>query len=554
MRSLDVKRPIWTYIKQRKKQSLMIVFFGMVTQLLTIMIPVSIGKYYQLAFDMSGRRAQFMGFIPDAWWDSVAEFLFIFVLLIVGRYGFFFVYQYTLNQAGQQFIKTVKDDLFARQLQVHYSVYQERGVGKYLLRYSGDLNSLRNLYIKGGLSVVSDVFIVLVAFIWFFALSPAGAMIILFGSLLSYGVIHWITQRVEHYSMVKRDKTAGQLSFVSRTLHSMLSVILMNKQDVELKKYCKRSAGIVAAAGDYNRWFVANNGFIAFFQYAVLAVVLWMFHQSIQNASSNKLNAAHLTSFILLYITILPVIRRLFRLPTVYKLGRVSLKKLEDIYQLRVEQAEAGTAVENLAAPVSVAFQHLDWGEGHVELKAVAAHHYVLYHDDSNESYSSVLQNGQSKPSFEALLAAFIGLSDNSAYEGQIAINGKTIAHCSAKSLRAQVSVLSAQVPLLGRTVYEAITVSRSKYCKKRSQVCLDNVQQALNLPEAARLSLTDKIGENGSSLSKMQYQVLCLVRGLNTTKPILLCDDFDLLSKSFYLQLLTKQTEEKKKTVIRYA
>lgn len=529
MRCLNPKQTLWAYLNQRKKQSLMIVFFGMLTQLLTMIIPVSIGKYYQLAFGMSGRRVEFMDFVPPTWWDTVPEFLLIFMLLIIGRYAFFFVYQYRLNQAGQEFVKVIKDDLFARQLTVDYAVYRDKGVGKYLLRYSGDLNSLRNLYVKGGLSVASDIFILIVAFAWFFALSVLGAVIVLLGSALSFVVIYWLTRRVEFYSLQKRDKTAGQLSFVSRTLQSILTVMVFNKQDIELKKYRKRSADIVIAAADYNRWLVANNGFIAFIQYAVLTLVLYVFYQS-HNQGNTNINGAHLISFVLLYITILPVIRRLFRLPTVYQLAGLSLAKLDNIYQLPTENTNVGETIYPTLSDFTLAFKQVSFGDGVVKLELISDNQYRLYRPKTL--------------AFQTLAYALTGLTEQPAYTGRIEVNGLALERYSTQSRRAQISLLSAEVPLLGRTVYEAITIKRTKGDRANSAQHLEKVQLILGIARHEQLSLADKIGENGSSLSAVQYQMLCLVRGLNTQKAILLCDRFALLPQNAYTQLIDEQNK----------
>lgn len=531
--SLALKRPAWAFIRQRKRQSLMIVFFGMVTQLLTMMIPISIGKYYQLAFGQSGRRVQFMDFIPATWWDTVPQFLIFFMSLVACRYVFFFVYQYTLNQEGQHFTKTIKDNLFSHQLNVHYPIYREKGVGKYLLRYSGDLNSLRNVYVRGSLSVISDVFIVSLAFVWFFHLSPAGALVILVGSLAAYTMIFWMNQRVECYSMKKRDKTAGQLAFVSRTLQGILAVTLMNKEATELKKYRKRSANIVASAADYNRWLVANNGFIAFLQYSVLAVVLYLFYRD-QEQGNTTLNGAYLTSFILLYLTVLPVIRRLFRLPTIYKLGHVSLTKLQNIYQLPIEDKKSGIAFTANATAVQLHFKQVQFAEGQVSVETINPQHYLIQRPKTLAP--------------ETIFQALTRLNHPDDYTGSITINDRNINTYNAESLRTHMSFISEKVPLLGRSVYEAITLSRSKQSAKHAQHYLEKIQAALSIPANARLSLQDKTGENGSSLSAMQYQVLCLVRGLNTTKPILLCDALPLIAETTYLSLLDKEG----KTIIR--
>ena len=164
----------------------------------------------------------------------------VFLLLIIIRYIFYFTHQYYLRVEGEIFVKNVKDFLFAHQLQIHNSVYREKGIGKYLLRYSGDINSLKRLYLKGTISAIVDAIMVVFALFWLYTLNSKGALAILILSVVFYIVIRLLNIKVEAYSFQKRNVTSGQLSYVSRTLNSILGVVLYNKQPVEFKKYSKK--------------------------------------------------------------------------------------------------------------------------------------------------------------------------------------------------------------------------------------------------------------------------------------------------------------------------
>lgn len=499
--------PVWSFIQRRKKQSLLIVFFGLLTQALTLMIPVSVGRYYQLAFDFSGSRTQLLSFIPEGWWHSIPTFLLFFSALIVLRYGCFVIYQYLLKRDGELFLRRIRNDLFAHQLSVHYAVYQEKGIGKYLLRYSGDLNSLKNLYVKGSLSIVPDVSIVVVALAWFFVLSPMGAMMIVLGVVSAFWVVRWFNLRIETQSMQKRDRTAGQLSLVSRTLNAILTVSMMNKQATEAKKYRRRSRAIMDSANRYHRWFVLNNGFIAFLQYGLLVAILWVFYQS----PSPVMDGANLTSFILLYITVLPIISRLFRLPTVFHLGKISVNKLRHIYTLKTESLTDG---EEIGDQPRVDFQQIGVGDETINLTV----------------QPNVVNDLALPPTVspQAIVLWLTGVERCS--RGEILVDDKPIDAYALSSRRAMIAVASRQLPLLGRTVYEAITAARSQRIKADSQRWLAEAQAQLEIPEVQRLLLDDRIGENGSALSVMQYELLCLVRGLNNDKPLLICEPMTLL------------------------
>jgi len=516
------------FLNQRKLRTFIIIFFGVISNILTILIPVSIGKYYELVFHVNARRVKSLGILPNKFWDTVPKFLVFFSLLIVIRFLFFFFYEYFLRKEAVIFIKEIKDYLFSHQLKVKYAVYKEKGIGKYLLRYSGDINSLKNLYIKGAIRVFIDVIMIMIALYWLWILNKKGAIAILLLSTLFYFVLRLINKKLEFYSLLKRNKTSGQLSFVSRSLNSIINIIILNKQEVELKKYKKKSNSIKNASIIYTKWFVINKGFISFIQYIILSIILYIFYtDSIENTSSGS----NLISFILLYLTILPVIRRLFSLESVYKLGSISLRKLNNILQLDEEEINNGEilSVEN----PSVTFEK------------------VVFHN--NEPVNFIAQKNKLNVVFLPkgvgsldLIYAILKIQYN--YSGTIKINKKSINEFTPKSLRSQIAIASQNIPIFGRTVYEAITKYRSKRIKNEILDLFESIRSPFS--ENIKLKLDDNIGENGSKLSKIQKEFLSLVRGVIQKKRIIIVSEFPLLKAINEIELFNI-LEKQKATVI---
>lgn len=498
------------FIRENVAKTLGIIVLGIISNVLTIMIPVSIGKYYQLVFQFDAYRVKLLGFVPDWLWNTVPKFLLAFSLLVLFRYLFFYLYQSSLRNQAERFIKQTKDWLFRHQLEVNYTIYKEKGIGKYLLRYSGDINSLKNLYLKGSVSVIVDAFMILIALYWLYRLNPKGALAIIILSGICYLVLRILNTKVESYSLMKRNKTSGQLSFVSRSLDTILGIVLFNKQGVELKKYKKKSEGIMETAMVYNRWLIATRGFISFFQYFILAVILYFFYLDL-GEYSNVEAGGNLITFILLYITILPVIRRLFLLDTVYKLGRISVNKLNNVLDLEQDPLEVGEELE--VKNPRVEFNEVQFG---------GTPTIDFYSEKMAVSHLSLPEGISSWD----IIAALSRINDS--YEGTIQINKEDIREKSPRSLRAAISFLSVQVPLTGRTVYEALTEFRSKKIKASVTERYEELVQTF--PNIPALGIDDPIGEKGVLLSRIQYEFLCFARGIMADRKIIIADAFPLL------------------------
>ncbi len=496
------------FLKKRKLQTFVIILVGIISNILTILIPVSIGKYYQLVFHMHAKRVKSLQFIPEKYWDTVPEFLTIFTLLILFRYFFFFIYEYSLRKEAAIFIKEIKDYLFRHQLHIKYNIYKEKGIGKYLLRYSGDINSIKNLYIKGTIRVFIDIIMIIIALFWLYQLNPKGSLVIIILSLIFYLILRIINKKVEHFSIQKRNKTSGQLSFVSRSLNSILNTITLNKQYIELKKYKKKSNAIKDVSIKYNKWFVINKGFISFIQYIILSVILYVFYIDSLN---NENNGGNLISFILLYLTILPVIRRLFTLETVYKLGNISVRKLKNILELEEEKTNSGKKIRSKI--LSIYINHLKFNRATpIDFKVENLKLNELLLPKGVESLDIIL--------------AFLRIQEN--YSGKIEINNKNIKIYAPFTLRENIAVSSKNIPLSGRSVYEAITTFRSK--KTKASISKSYNMVLALFEKNIHLKLDDYIGENGSKLSKIEKEFLYLVRGIIQNKQILIIEEFPLL------------------------
>ncbi len=504
---------IFQFITRRKKKTFYVILFGVFSNLLTILIPVSIGKYYDLFFNFNSQRARVLDFIPDYFWESIPNFLIFFSGLVIFRYLFFVLYQYNLKKESEILVKNIKDYLFKNQLHIKYNIYREQGIGKYLLRYTGDINSLKNLYLKGSIRFAIDVIMIMTSFFWFYKLNKIGAVIITLASLFSYVIIRFLNHKVEYYSLQKRNKSSSQLSYVSRALNSILSIKLLNKEITELKKFKKKSTDVRDLSILYDFWFVLNKGFISFAQYFILSIILYIFYLEYYPSQAN-IQAGNLISFILLYITILPVLRRLFSLETVFKLGNISIQKLNKIIELEKEDKKKGVILTTNNPRVlfeNVSYDNLPT---------------INFISKKMEICTLTIPSG-----FEKLQIIFFLTKISTKYKGIIKINDTDIRNISIQSLRANISYFSPTLPLAGRTVYEAITAYRTKSKKNKITNQFNLIQSIFILNQP--LKIDDNIGENGIKLSKLQYELLCLIRGIVSEKKIIILDEFHNLKNN---------------------
>lgn len=507
------------FIKKRIKQSALLVLIGFISSCFTLLIPISVGKFYELALGYSSKRLQFIEFIPDQFWDTTEKFLIFFGVIVVLRFIFYFWFEFKLRNESDLFIKEIKDFLFGFQLDISMDTYKKKGTGKYLLRYTGDINSLKNLYRKGSISILIDVILVVLGVFALFQINTLGGAVVAISVLIGYGIVKLINSRLEKASLQKRNKTSVQVAFVNRILSGIISVKAFNRKEVELKRYSTKSSKVLEKAIKYNRWFVLNSAFIYLLQYMTLLAVLFVIYRY---ESSAKMNASALISFILLYITLIPSIRRVYRLESVMKLGKISERKLRNILDQDLDHLEG---------------QDMNVNNPRMEiqgLKLTPKSKEINFVSEKKDICSVKIEDAHEVFKFmEALLQLYTD------YQGEIMVNKTNIKDLNSPTLRSMISISSPKFPLVGKTVYEAIVEARSKETRDQVEELFTFFKERM-LPNS-NLTLDSKIGENGSDLTLIEKELLSLVRGFANN---LRSSKFVIIDKYHLLELESNTVE----------
>ncbi|MEL6699131.1 MAG: ABC transporter ATP-binding protein [Bacteroidota bacterium] len=483
---------------------------GILSSMATILLPVSIGKFYALVFSFEGQSAMLLDFLPAHYCDTVPHFLGLFAVFIglyaVTHYG----KRYLTASAGELWIYELRNQLFKHQLKLNTRVYEEKGVGKYLLRYSGDLKSIQNYLTKGIIGFTSDI-VLIVCFIWVLA---TVSYLLTFISLLAMGLmlvpISLLNQRLHTISLDRRNQKSGLLSFVSQRLQAIVTIKAFNRAQPEGNQFENRSRKVFQTGCAFHRLSSFIFVLIPTLLYAMIGVIMYAIH--LQKAAGVVIDQASLLSAFLLILTMLPVFRRSLRITVVWKLGLISIEKLQHVLDLPLEQV--GGKDDLIKGEGTIEIQDLSFGYGKTKILDQLSVQWA-----SHGLHLVIGGTGSGKSLLAKLL---LGVYND--YKGRIIVNEQDIREANIKSLRKQVTIVSDDYPLLGKTVFEAISYSRKDSKRKAAEIQLNKVQHGL--PEEAKISLDQRIGSQGNNLSKGQESVLLFTRALLTRKPILLLDE----------------------------
>lgn len=517
------------FLSNYKFRFLLVIVVGFISSILKILIPISIAKYYSLLFETNSPKLVLLSFIPAHFTDTVSHFLVFFFILVVITGAFDFVERLGKGGFGELFLFDLRKKLFAKQLHIKQTTYDERGTGRYLLRYSGDLKSIQRYLTKGILQFAIDLLFITLTMTVLFIINPTICLIILGCTLVSFLLMVFINKWLYRISSLRRNRKSNLLSFVSTHLRSILAVKSFNKEKKTYRRFSRRAERILELGLNYHTANSFVQSMTKFTVYIMLGIILTYVHLSSWQSGSE------LFITILLLVTILPLFRRTLRVYSIWEMGNISFVKLINILDTEAEALPTKDSIERISGN-RVIVNNLSYKVGERE----------LFHNQSMviPSKSITLITGKGKTTFGKIL---LGIYDN--YKGTIKINRTNIRYIPPKVVRRKVTIASKDWPLYGKNVFDAISYNKKEKKKIAAAALLETLQKDWD----GQLTLDTPIGELGQLLSHNQYVLLCYARAILTKKKVLILDiPFQNLAPALRKTLIQHINSQKdKKTII---
>lgn len=533
----------WKFIKESIKENPglagLAVISGFCYNIFTVLVPIAIGRFYEFNFGFSSVRLKlfFSGF-PFIDTDSFNAFLIFFIGIILIRFLFEYTNRYVIGILGERFSKSLREQLFAHQLRVLTPIYDEKGIGRYLLRYSGDLKSVQNYLTQGIFRFAQDILLIaiLLAVIGYYSIIMA--LIILTFIVCAFGFIFFMNLVLYRISVERRNRRSGMLSFVNNSLRSILSIKVFNKNVPFGHRYNKRSLKLLDIGVKYQHITALINAVIPFITYLMVGITMFYIYR-LKNSGVDFDRSSFLI-LILLIISFLSIFRRILSVNIVWKLGNISFEKLIAVFMLKTESTSYKRSIK--IYDEAIVFKN-------VVYKTELSNHespFNLKIEPHSISFIKASPGSGKSLTFIKLLLKIYSPSEGVIYFGKYAAD-----KLSEKAIRKQITVVSSKIPLDGDTVFEAISYSREPEKRLQCEKVLNGLQQFV--PKSQQLNLSSKIGEQSNHLNDSQKQLLLWCRALLTNKPIwILHFPFDYINENLKKHLLQTILDwEEKKTVI---
>ncbi len=512
---------LFSFFIRYKWQSLLQFILGICTSILKILLPIAISKYFEMVFGSSSQKAVFLDFIPTEFIQTIPDFLLFFFVLVVIYGCFEFAELFGRNALSEIFIYRIRKILFQNQLYINHNTYDEKGTGRYLLRYSGDLSGILVFINKGVFQFFVDfsflvlTLLVLLSIDFYIFLIVFG---ILFCSVLLLLISNLWLNKV---SVKRRDLKSALLSFVSLHLRSILAIKSFNKERVVYKKYVKKVRKILFTSLQFH--FV--NGFIQTLSrsmvYLMLSAILVFVYITPNHSAST------LVMVVLLIVTLLPIFRRTLLVYSIWEVGSISFEKLFNVINAEKETENESSLLQKLRGN-SISVRNLSYGFDQNQVFD------RINFDIKSKAITQISGRGKT-----TLAKLFLGIYRN--YTGEIKIHKTEIQKVTNKALRKKITVVSTDWPLYGNRVVHAIANGANIERKNEAKRLLEAMQKNW----AGGLDLDLSIGELGQKLTYNQIIALSFARALLAKRKIIILEiSFEKLDtelKSFIITSLNK-------------
>lgn len=484
------------YLLSRKFEVAGLIGLGMLKNILTLILPISLGKLIAIYIKKGDGNTS----LDTVWGVGTTDDLTVttfFVVLILLLFLSQYFYTYRLKALEENFSLFIKKLVFSAQLKTRYEVFLQKGHGRYLLRYSGDLTSTGAFLSKGVIDLFIDIVLLAIAFIWILDFNLTAGAIVICASVLLFSFLYWINQKLETISTKKRAAKSGLLAYTNRVLTHIYTIKVLNRNTRETGFFEKKAVKVKDRSLKEAQYKSFIQSLISLMQYVTLLAVV--IHLSKDSANSK----AEILGFIFMYLNLLPLFKRLLAVQTIHKLGNISFRKIIRIFE---EDLESEDDYDEIKQPVKQL--KLKNGAGNLELKTGKVN--ILSFENSSAS--------------SKFFHSFLKLTEKDLFP--MYINGILVAGQNSFLWKKKVSVISGSVPLYGNTVAEAVTYSQKSEQIARAEKILHWFQKYTY--DIQPLSIHTDIGEDGKKLSEVQSDLLKVVRGLTSGKEIIFVDQFN--------------------------
>ncbi len=506
------------FFQQYTRRILLLFGLHLVANICALMLPLFVSQMYAHLLGFDSTRAQIFIRItpfqksPDGQYFSfVHNFPLLFILFSSILTCRFLLDTYRKKQQGilsEVFQHEIRQTIFAHHLKMSIATYEQSGMGRYLMRFSGELTGISHFWSKGILQFSADALLVFLGWGLMMTLDPKTAFIIAVILSICFFVFRILNKKIESVDRKKRNRKSQMLTFFNSRLLAIGSIQAFNSETAEQHRFENQSLKVQKESIVYTAWVALRDSCVVVALYLALGLsLLFMFYE--KKNTLTLFDPFNKLAIILVLLTWRQPLLRLFKVGLIWKKGLLSLDSLNRF----------------LTRPINSAYhiKEIKFTPSVLNIENVAFE--VNQMNIVNQVKVTIPRKGIyiiDSPYTHTWVKILAGLEHHT--EGYITLEKKDIRHLNPRVLRRYITFVSPIFPLYGRTVLESITRSVKKEHSAQMRQILKLWSSIF--PPLQAIRPDTPFHENGLGISVMQHQLLRLLNGLSTKKPFLVLEE----------------------------
>jgi len=480
------------------------------------------------------------GFVePDPAFIALMPFLIMGVIALRAVGGF--VSDYTMSWVGRRVVFDLREQVFARLLQLPSSFYDRHSSAGLVSKLVYDVEQSASATTEALTLSVKDVLTALALLGWMLYLDWVLTLVFLvFAPVVGFG-IGKAARRFRRSSESIQTSMGGIAQVVKEAVNGHQLVKTYGAQDYEKQSF--------ARANQYNRHQAMKKATVAAAMMPMVVLVMGaglalIISIAVNRSGAQAITAGTFVSYLTAVMMLMGPIKRLAKINEKIQMGVASAHSIFAVIDEPGEHDEGRAAMQRARGDIE-----LDRVSFAYEQSRFPAVRDISLRIGAAERVALVGPSGSGKSTLASLVLGFYRPD-----AGVLRLDGRDIRELSLATLRRQIAIVTQDAMLFDGTIRANIVYGSPDHSGRR----LDEVVEAAHVAEIlARLpeGLNTEVGERGARLSGGQRQRIAIARALYKDAPILILDEatssLDSVSEHLVKQAIENLVRDRTTVVI---
>lgn len=506
------RKLIWEFITRNKLFVSFILMNICISNFLNVLLPLSLGEFNEWALHENGTKGRLLKQLGMPIY-SLHDFYIFFSTLILLKLILTFLEKYTIGVAGERFSRDIRELLFSKQMYFSFESFNKRPVGKYLLRYSGDLLALQNYISKGIFIYIGDLIFFLATMTTLVLINKKLAVIGFLVFLVGFLLVHLLSQKLKIAAMLRRNQRSANLGFVTSRLNAFYTIKSMNRENPEITSFNNRSRKLYHFSLHYLKINSLVEALLSVFFFIALFFILYQ-TTLMRHVKPFDITKNEFLLFVMLFLYAQTAFKRILKVNTVWRVGAISFDKLIKLIQLPDEKRlTENTTSTKLNGDLSIKNIFFSYPNYNLIFRGFS----TSFKTNSIHILKGPVGSGKSTL-FKLIQKIY------QPTEGELYLDEIPYADVSPFELRKEITMVGAELPLIGNTIFKAISYSTKIEKQEKAIAMLQKLK--LKLADDDIDNLNFKIEDGGKNLSGGERMLLQFARAFLSRKTIILLDE----------------------------